>query len=98
MEDVDKMGKNKNVSYNEISSCSLSEELDVVVSSFSEGGYTMAQKLMTTDAEGNEAKVFLKGAIHFHDLECLYKLRNMINEAIRTIEEEKAKNLDEEWD
>ena len=88
------MAKSK-VEYNEISRAKVTDSRNIVISTCSKGGFTIAQQL---EAKENEktTSVFLKGAFHVDDLHGLYNIRDAINLAIKTTEE----NLDNEadWD
>ena len=88
------MAKSK-VEYNEISRARVTDSRNIVISTCSKGGFTIAQQL---EAKENEktTSVFLKGAFHVDDLHGLYNIRDAINLAIKTTEE----NLDNEadWD
>ena len=88
------MAKSK-VEYNEISRVKVTDSRNIVISTCSKGGFTIAQQL---EAKENEktTSVFLKGAFHVDDLHGLYNIRDAINLAIKIAEE----NLDNEadWD
>lgn len=88
------MAKSK-VEYNEISRAKVTDSRNIVISTCSKGGFTIAQQL---EAKENEktTSVFLKGAFHVDDLHGLYNIRDAINLAIKIAEE----NLDNEadWD
>ena len=83
------------VEYNEISRAKVTDSRNIVISTCSKGGFTIAQQL---EAKENEetTSVFLKGAFHVDDLHGLYNIRDAINLAIKIAEE----NLDNEadWD
>ena len=88
------MAKSK-VEYNEISRAKVTDSRNIVISTCSKGGFTIAQQL---EAKENEktTSVFLKGAFHVDDLHGLSNIRDAINLAIKIAEE----NLDNEadWD
>ena len=88
------MAKSK-VEYNEISRAKVTDSRNVVISSCSKGGFTIAQQL---EAKENDkiTSVFLKGAFHIDDLPGLYNIRDAINLAIK-ITEENA-NDETDWD
>ena len=88
------MAKSK-VEYNEISRAKVTDSRNVVISSCSKGGFTIAQQL---EAKENDkiTSVFLKGAFHIDDLHGLYNIRDAINLAIK-ITEENA-NDETDWD
>jgi len=88
------MAKSK-ISYYELSKAKISDSRNVVISSCSKGGFTIAQQL---EAKENDktTSVFMKGAFHVEDIHGLYNLRDAINLAIK-ISEENSEDLDE-WD
>lgn len=73
------------IEYKEISRAKVTDTRDVVLSSCSKGGYTIAQ-LMSVKEGDVTTPVFMKGAIHVADLAALYNLRDSINVAIEKIE------------
>ena len=89
------MTKNNKIEYNEISKAKVSDSRNIVISSCSKGGFTIAQQL-----EANEickiTTVFMKGAFHVDDIQGLYELRDAINLAIKL--DEDAKNDEGDWD
>ena len=88
------MSKSK-IEYSEISRARVTESRNIVVSSCSKGGFTVAQQLMAKEND-KTTSVFLKGALHIDDVEGLYNLRDAINVAIKYAEENTIP--DEEWD
>lgn len=88
------MSKSK-IEYSEISRARVTESRNIVVSSCSKGGFTIAQQLMAKEND-KTTSVFLKGAFHIDDVEGLYNLRDAINVAIKYAEENTIP--DEEWD
>lgn len=88
------MAKSK-IEYSEISRAKVTESRNIVVSSCSKGGFTVAQQLMAKEND-KTTSVFLKGAFHIDDVEGLYNLRDAINVAIKYAEENTIP--DEEWD
>lgn len=88
------MAKNK-IEYHELSRAKISSSRNVVISSCSKGGFTIAQQL---EAKENDktTSVFMKGAFHVEDIHGLYNLRDAINLAIKIVEE----NVSDEtnWD
>lgn len=85
------MAENK-ATYEEISKASISDARNVVISKCSKGGYTLAQQTIFTEGK-NEIAMFMKGAIHIKDIDALKRVRDAINIAISTIEDETA-----DWD
>ena len=88
------MAKSK-VEYNEISRAKVTDSRNVIISSCSKGGFTIAQQL---EAKENDkiTSVFLKGAFHIDDLHGLYNIRDAINLAIKVTEENV--NDEADWD
>lgn len=88
------MAKSK-VEYIEISRAKVTDSRNIVISSCSKGGFTIAQQL---EAKENDkvTSVFLKGAFHVDDIHGLYNIRDAINLAIKVTEE----NINDEadWD
>lgn len=83
------------IEYSEISRAKVTDSRNVIISSCSKGGFTIAQQL---EAKENDktTSVFLKGAFHVDDIHGLYNIRDAINLAIKVTEE---KNNDEtDWD
>lgn len=83
------------IEYNEISRAKVSDSRNVIISTCSKGGFTIAQQL---EAKENDktTSVFLKGAFHVDDLHGLYNIRDAVNLAIK-ITEENA-NDENDWD
>lgn len=88
------MAKSK-IEYTEISRAKVTDSRNIVISSCSKGGFTIAQQL---EAKENDktTSVFLKGAFHIDDLHGLYNLRDAVNLAIKITEENV--NDEAEWD
>lgn len=88
------MAKSK-VEYNEISRAKVTDSRNIVISSCSKGGFTIAQQL---EAKENDktTSVFLKGAFHVDDIHGLYNIRDAINLAIKVAEENISDETD--WD
>lgn len=89
------MTKNNKIEYNEISKAKVSDSRNIVISSCSKGGFTIAQQLEANES-GKITTVFMKGAFHVDDVKGLYELRDAINLAIKIDEE--AKNDECDWD
>ena len=89
------MTKNNKIEYNEISKAKVSDSRNIVISSCSKGGFTIAQQLEANE-NGKITTVFMKGAFHVDDIQGLYELRDAINLAIKLDEE--AKNDEGDWD
>ena len=89
------MTKNNKIEYNEISKAKVSDSRNIVISSCSKGGFTIAQQLEANE-NGKITTVFMKGAFHVDDIQGLYELRDAINFAIKL--DEDAKNDEGDWD
>ncbi len=87
------MAKSK-IEYNELSKAKVSDSRNIVLSSCSKGGFTIAQQLEAKE-DSKTTTVFLKGAFHVDDIHGLYNLRDAVNLAIKLSEN----NSDEDgWD
>jgi hypothetical protein len=88
------VAKNK-IEYHELSRAKITDSRNIVISSCSKGGFTIAQQL---EAKENDkiTSVFMKGAFHVEDIHGLYNLRDAVNLAIK-ISEENSEDSDE-WD
>lgn len=72
--------------FKQIASGKISKCRNVVVSEHSGGGYTVAQQL-EVDEEGTQTKVFMKGAFHIESIADLVTMRDVINLAVKKIED-----------
>jgi hypothetical protein len=83
------------IKYHELSRAKITDSRNIVISSCSKGGFTVAQQL---EAKENDktTSVFMKGAFHVEDIHGLYNLRDAVNLAIK-ISEENSEDSDE-WD
>lgn len=83
------------IEYNELSRAKVTDSRNIVISSCSKGGFTIAQQL---EAKENDktTSVFMKGAFHVEDIHGLYNLRDAVNLAIK-ISEENSEDSDA-WD
>lgn len=81
--------------YIEVSRGSITDNRCLVVSKFSDSSYTIGQ---TLEVEENNklTSVFMKGAIHINDLDGLYKVKQIIDNAIEKIEDEIVQDI--KWD
>lgn len=88
------MAKNK-IEYHELSRAKITDSRNIVISSCSKGGFTIAQQL---EAKENDkiTSVFMKGAFHVEDIHGLYNLRDAVNLAIKIFEENSEDS--DEWD
>ncbi len=89
-----KLAKNK-IEYRELSRAKVTDSRNVVISSCSKGGFTVAQQLEAIE-NGMTTSVFMKGAFHIEDVHGLYNLRDAINLAIKLAEENPEES--ESWD
>ena len=88
------MAKSK-VEYNEIARAKVTNSRNIVVSTCSKGGFTIAQQLEANEGDKTTA-VFLKGAFHVDDIHGLYNIRDAINLAISVAEQDEDGDAD--WD
>lgn len=90
------MAKNK-IEYHELSRAKVTDSRNIVISSCSKGGFTIAQQL---EAKENDKtiSIFMKGAFHVKDIHGLYNLRDAINLAIKISEENENSEDSDEWD
>lgn len=90
------MAKSK-IEYTELSRAKVTDSRNIVISSCSKGGFTVAQQLQAKEKENDKiTSVFLKGAFHVEDVNGLYNLRDAVNVAIKMAEESGPN--DEDWD
>lgn len=80
------MSKNK-VEYNELAKARSSKSRNIVISSCSRGGFTIAQQIVVEEENNKSTAVFMKGAFHVDDISCLYELRDALNLALKKAEE-----------
>lgn len=88
------MAKSK-IEYTELSRAKVTDSRNIVISSCSKGGFTVAQQLQAKEND-KTTSVFLKGAFHVEDVNGLYNLRDAVNIAIKMAEESGPN--DEDWD
>lgn len=88
------MAKSK-IEYTELSRAKVTDSRNIVISSCSKGGFTVAQQLQAKEND-KTTSVFLKGAFHVKDVNGLYNLRDAVNVAIKMAEESGPN--DEDWD
>lgn len=82
------MYKNK-ISYDELAKAKVTPTRNIVISTCSVGGFTIAQQLETKEEDGGVITTFMRGAFHINDIDGLHNLRNAIDEAIMKINEKK---------
>lgn len=91
------MATRNKIVYNEIAKAKVTESRNVVISSCSKGGYTIAQQLVAKEGDGDKiTTVFMKGAFHVDDIHGLYNLRDAINLAIQV--SENGHDSEDVWD
>lgn len=89
------------IKYTQLSKAKIQPQRNLVISSCSKGGFTLAQQL-DVEENGRKTSVFLAGATIVAGIEELYNLRDAINVALEVAEKEQQqlpKNTDDEdWD
>ena len=75
------------IEYSEITRAKVNKNRNVVISSCSKGGYTVAQQIVVNEDDGTQTNLFLKGAIHIDDVESLEALRDALTVAINDAKE-----------
>ena len=85
---------NQRVTYSEVSRAAVTDTRNVVVSTCSRGGFTVAQQVKVTESK-NDSYLFLKGAIHVDDVEGLKRMRDALTVCIDYAEKVQA---EEAWD
>ena len=99
---VSSMSWESKPSYMQLASSRASGSKNLVISSCSAGGFTLAQQLVSIDPDtGEKQTVFLKGACKIRDIDALKAFHQAIGLAIREAENiERIKNEDDgiEWD
>lgn len=86
--------------YKELSKAKVAESRNVVISTCSKGGFTIAQQLVAQEGD-KPMMVFLKGAFHIDNVDGLYELRDAINLAIQAHNSPYEPEFDEDdamWD
>lgn len=89
------MAKNNKVEYTEIARAKVTKSRNIVISTCSEGGFTIAQQYEAVE-NGKVIPIFLKGAFHVDEVSGLYELRDAINLAINKAESENENAWDSE--
>lgn len=85
-----------NIKYDEISKAQVTDTRNIVISTCSRGGFTIAQQLVAREENGKDTTVFLRGAFHVDDIHGLYNLRDAVNLAIQQTENKSGDS--EDWD
>lgn len=75
----------KNVEYEELSTASISDKRNIVISEYSKGGYTLGQQVVVEEGS-KKINMFVKNSIQIENIEGLYNLRDALNVAISKIE------------
>lgn len=75
----------KNVEYEELSTASISDKRNIVISEYSKGGYTLGQQVVIEEGS-KKINMFVKNSIQIENIEGLYNLRDALNVAISKIE------------
>lgn len=99
---VNRMSWESKPSYTRLASSRVSGSKNLVISSCSAGGFTLAQQLVNIDPDtGEKQTVFLKGACKIRDINALKALHQAIGMAIHKAENiERIQNEEDsiEWD
>ena len=75
----------KNIEYEELSTASISDKRNIVISEYSKGGYTLGQQVVVEEGS-KKINMFVKNSIQIENIEGLYNLRDALNVAISKIE------------
>ena len=75
----------KNVEYEELSTASISDKRNIVISEYSKGGYTLGQQVVVEEGS-KKINMFVKNSIQIENIEGLYNLRDALNVANSKIE------------
>lgn len=81
--------------YIEIAKANITENRNVIISTYDNRGYTIAQQMQVKEGD-KITSMFMKGAFHINDISGLYNIRDAINIAIDKIENNKINTI--EWD
>lgn len=69
------------VKYNELSTAQINDTKSIVISEYSKGGFTLAQKLCVKDGE-KRIPMYLKNSIQIDNVDGLHNLRDALNDAL----------------
>lgn len=83
--------------YEEIARCAISPTRDAVISTCTNGTYTLAQ-VAKFDENGRTSNFYMKGAFHISGMDELVKFRDLLSDTIRMVEERRAMEEEEAWD
>lgn len=99
---VSSMSWDSKPTYTQLASARANGSKNLVISSCSAGGFTLAQQLVNIDPDtGEKQTVFLKGACKIRDLDALKAFHRAIGLAIRKAENiERVQSAEDgiEWD
>lgn len=84
------------LSYKELASVKVSKSKELVVSSCSAGGFTIASRMSVVNDDGTPGFIFLKGATRVQTLKQLEAVRDMLDAAVKRAAEDGLGEVD--WD
>ena len=84
------------LSYKELASVKVSKSKELVVSSCSAGGFTIASRMSVVNDDGTPGFIFLKGATRVQTLKQLESVRDMLDVAVKRATEDGLGEVD--WD
>lgn len=65
-------------SFKQIANAQISDKRQAIISKLDDGSFTIGQRLEIN--EGNKVmNIFLKGALHVNDIDCIRNLRDALN-------------------
>lgn len=90
------MSSSGKLSYKELASVKVSKSKELVVSSCSAGGFTIASRMSVVNDDGTPGFIFLKGATRVQNLKQLESVRDMLDAAVKRADEDGLGEVD--WD
>lgn len=90
------MSSSGKLSYKELASVKVSKSKELVVSSCSAGGFTIASRMSVVNDDGTPGFIFLKGATRVQTLKQLEAVRDMLDAAVKRAAEDGLGEVD--WD
>lgn len=90
------MASSGKLSYKELASVKVSKSKELVVSSCSAGGFTIASRMSVVNDDGTPGFIFLKGATRVQTLKQLEAVRDMLDAAVKRATEDGLGEVD--WD
>lgn len=90
------MSSSGKLSYKELASVKVSKSKELVVSSCSAGGFTIASRMSVVNDDGTPGFIFLKGATRVQTLKQLESVRDMLDAAVKRAAEDGLGEVD--WD